>query len=164
MYQLNQTSKEDTMTHMLTIKDLETRNDGTFYTGPLAEAQAFIREENAVSVVSRPGGLFTVFISQAGTEIPAWNNVDDYGTAPTEEDAWRYALGGAFGPADDDFQAFPLTHDKHEAVRALVDHHFPVDQQFDVFFSTTTPHAVVLTKDGDLWQVYPDGGLKVYKG
>jgi hypothetical protein len=149
---------------MITINDLETRNDGTFYTGPLDEAKAFIREYNNVSVVSRASGMFTVFITGQSVEIPDWSNVDDYGTASTEEDAWRYALGGAFGPANDEFSAFPLTHNKTLAVRALVDHHFDPKDRVDVFYSTTTAGAVVMDKEGMLWQVFPDGTLKVYKG
>lgn len=153
------------MAHMLTINDLETRSEGTYYTGPLLDAQLFIRETANVSVVSRAKGKWTVLISQEGEEdTPTFQNCNEFGNGATEEIAWRYALGAAFGPADDDFVAFPLTHNEAEAVRILVNHHFDEEDRFDVFYSTTTAHAVVLSKDGDLWQVYPDGGIKVYRG
>jgi hypothetical protein len=104
---------------MLTIKDLETHGDDTVYVGPLEEAQEFIRSYSNVSVVSRAAGLWSVFINEdGGTQTPTLDNCNEYGNADTEEQAWRYALGAAFGPADDEFSAFPLTHDKREAVEA----------------------------------------------
>ena len=151
------------MAHMLTIKDLETRTDGTYYVGPLDEAQAFIRSYANVSVVSM-GGRWEVWIDNSGRDaIPSAENCDEFGKGPTEEIAWRYALGAAFGPADEEFSAFPLTRNNAEAVRALVDHHFPAGQRIDVFYSTTTAHAIVMDNTGILWQVYPDGGLKTYR-
>jgi hypothetical protein len=95
-------------------------------------------------------------------DVPNWDNCDEFGNGSTEEDAWRWALGAAFGPADDEFSAFPLTHNHTESVRALVDHHFPT--RTDVFWSTTTAHAAVLDDDGNMWQVFPDGTIKVYRG
>jgi hypothetical protein len=149
------------MAHMLTVKDLETRSHGTYYVGPLEEAKQFIRETENVSEISRIGGQHTVMFSQDAD--PTWGNCNDYGNGPTNEIAWRYALGAAFGPADDEFSAFPLTHNQTLAVRTLVRHHFPEDQRRDVFHSTTTAHAVVLDTDGNLWQVYPDGTIEVYR-
>lgn len=149
------------MTYMLTIKDLENRPEGAYYTGPLDVAKDFIRETYIVSVVSRVTS-YTVFISPTGTEIPDWDNVLDYGNGSTEEVAWRWALGAAFGPADDEFSAFPLTHNKTVAVRVMVGHHFP--NATDIFYSVHTAHAAVLDEDGNMWQVFPDGTIKVYRG
>lgn len=150
------------MAHMLTIKDLETRPEGAYYTGPLDEAKQFIRDYCNVSVVTRPGQNTTVYIDQdGGDEVPSFNNCDEFGNGPTEEDAWRWALGAAFGPADDEFSAFPLTHDKREAVEAMVDHHFP--ERLDTFYSATTGLAAVEDTDGNMWRVWPDGNIEVYK-
>lgn len=151
------------MTHFLTIKDLDTRPEGTYYTGPLEEAKDFLRSYSNVTVSFQPGRSVTVFINQDGgtDEVADWGNCNEFGKGPTEEDAWRFALGAAFGPADDEFSAFPLTHDKAEAVAALVLHHFP--QSLDAFYSPTTGLAVVEDTDGDMWQVFPDGTLKLYR-
>jgi hypothetical protein len=148
---------------MLTIKDLENREGGAYYVGPLEAAKDFIREYCNVSVVFKPGQNVTVYIDQSGSDdVPDWSTCDEFGNGSNEEDAWRWALGAAFGPADDEFSAFPLTHNQTEAVRVLVDHHFPV--RTDVFWSTTTSHAAVMDDDGNMWQVFPDGTLKVYRG
>jgi hypothetical protein len=152
------------MVHMLTISDLEDRPQGAYYVGPLEEAKLFIREYANVSVFFRPGKNVTVFIDQdGGDQVPDWNHCNEFGNGTTEEEAWRWALGAAFGPADDEFSAFPLTHNHALAVRSLVNHHFPKDQRVDVFYSTTGPNATVMDTDGHMWQVFPDGTLKVYK-
>jgi hypothetical protein len=151
---------------MLTIKDLETRPEGTYYTGPLEEAKAFIADWTTVTEASyfKGGGhWYSVFLSTTGadSEIASIGNCDTYGNGPTMEEAWRYALGGEFGPADDEFSAFPLTHDKREAVEAMVEHHFP--DRLDTFYSSTTGLAAVEDKDGNMWRVWPDGDLEVYR-
>lgn len=152
------------MAHMLTIKDLTDRDGDTYYTGPLEEAKEFIKSYSNVSECSFVNS-FKVYINQAGgDDIPTFDNCDEFGVGKTMEEAWRFALGAAFGPADDEFSAFPLTTNKTEAVRTLVAHHFPKDQRLDVFYSTTGPHAVVADNEGNLWQVFPDGTLKVYRG
>lgn len=151
------------MTHMVTIKDLETRGDNTYYTGPLEEAKAFIRAYANVSVFSRPGQTIGVYFNHDGDDANP-DNCNEFGKAPTEEEAWRLALGAAFGPADDEFSAFPLTTNNALAVRTLVNHHFPEDKRQDVLYSTTGPNAVVVDEIGALWHVYPDGTLKVYRG
>lgn len=154
------------MAHMLTIMDLETRPDGTYYTGPLEEAKAFISDWIATTEASHfkgGGHWYSVYLSQTVTdsEQASLSNCDTYGSGPTAEEAWRYALGAEFGPADDEFSAFPLTHVKDEAVRALVDYHFPL--RSDVFYSEVTFNAVVLDDDGKLWTVEPDGDIEVYR-
>lgn len=152
------------MVHMLTIKDLEIRPQGTYYTGPLEEAKTFIRHYCNVSVFFRPGKNVTVFIDQDGgdDQVPDWGHCNEFGNGTTEEDAWRWALGAAFGPADDEFSAFPLTHDTDEAVKAMVVHHFP--DRMHTFYSDSTANAVVIDEDGNLWEVFPDGTLKAYRG
>jgi len=155
------------MAHMLTIKDLETRDNGdTYYTGPLDEAKAFIEDWTASteSRYTKAGKVrYAVFLTMdSGDGEPASNdNCNTFGIGDTSEEAWRYALGAEFGPADDEFSAFPLTHDKREAVEALVQYHFP--QSLDAFYSPTTGLAVVEATDGDMWQVFADGTLKVYR-
>jgi hypothetical protein len=154
------------MAHMVTIKDLQERPEGTYYTGPLEEAKDFVRQFCSVTEQSytRDGKPhYTVLLCLTDDGAATWNNCNDFGNGATSDEAWRYALGGEFGPADDEFSAFPLTTNQCEAVRTLVAHHFPEDQRRDVFYSTTTAHAVVLDNDGNLWQVYPDGTIEVYR-
>jgi hypothetical protein len=147
---------------MLTIKDLENRPNGTYYTGPLEVAKQFIRDYCNVSVVTFPGQNVTVYIDQDGVkEVPDWNHCNEFGKGTDEDDAWRWALGAAFGPADDEFSAFPLTHNKEVAVRALVEHHFP--DRMHTFYSVSTVNAIVIEEDNVAWEVFPDGTLKVYR-
>lgn len=151
------------MAHMLTIKDLQTRPEGTYYTGPLGEAKDFIRTEYSVTESSysvKGQTRYTVMFGLNGDQV-TWSNCDDYGNGTTMEESWRFALGAAFGPADDEFSAFPLTTNKTEAVRTLVDHHFP--ERMHVFYSESTVNAIVIDLDGMLWEVFPDGTIKVYK-
>jgi len=152
--------------HMLTIKDLETRPEGTYYTGPLEEAKAFISDwiASTESHYSKDGkDWYSVYLSMdTGNGEPATkDNCNDFGHGETSEEAWRYALGAEFGPADDEFSAFPLTHNKREAVEALVQHHFP--ERLDTFYSATTGLAAVEDTDGNMWRVWPDGDIEVYK-
>lgn len=150
------------MTHMLTIKDLETRPSGTYYVGPLEAAQAFIRSYSNVSVSSRANGRWSVFIDQDGVDgVATLENCNEYGNGATAEIAWRWALGAAFGPADDEFSAFPLTLDKQEAIEAMVEHHFP--ERLDVFYSPATGLAAVEDKEGNMWRVWPDGNMELYR-
>lgn len=154
------------MAHMLTIKDLEEHDRGTFYTGPLDEAKAFI-EDWIASTESRYSKdekvRYAVFLSMdSGDGEPASNNnCNTFGIGDTSEEAWRYALGAEFGPADDEFSAFPLTHNKREAVEALVPYHFP--DRVAVYYSDTTPNAVVQDEQGTLWKVSPDGELNPHR-
>jgi hypothetical protein len=151
---------------MVTIKDLTTKNGDDYYTGPLEEAKAFLKSYSNTSEVSI-GGRVEVYINQDGDsvdDIPSWNNCNEFGKGTSSEEAWRFALGAAFGPADDEFSAFPMTTNHTEAVRTLVDYHFPKDKRVDVFWSTATANAVVMDEDGNLWQVFPDGTIKVYRG
>ncbi len=155
------------MTYMLTIKDLEDRPEGTYYTGPLELAKDFIRHMYATTEAcyTKHGKVrYSVYLSGNATdgEEANWNNCNDFGNGDTPEEAWRYAMGGEFGPANDEFSAFPLTHNHTMAVRVLVGHHFP--NAVDIFYSTKTAHAAVLDEDGNMWQVFPDGTIKVYRG
>jgi hypothetical protein len=155
------------MVHMLTIKDLETRPDGTYYTGPLEEAKAFIADwinSTEARYRDRTGKLrYAVYLTlEVGDGKPASNdNCNDIGVGDTNEEAWRYALGAEFGPADDNFSAFPLTHNQREAVEAMVQHHFP--ERLDAFYSPTTGLAAVEDTDGNMWRVWPDGNIEVYR-
>ena len=154
------------MVYMLTIKDLETRPEGTYYTGPLEEAKAFIADwisstEARYSLNGEDKCTVMLAYSMEDGKMVSLENYDEYGTGPTMEEAWRYALGAEFGPADDEFSAFPLTHDKREAVEAMVEHHFP--ERLDTFYSATTGLAAVEDTDGNMWRVWPDGDIEVYR-
>jgi hypothetical protein len=151
---------------MLTIKDLENRPEGTFYTGPLELAKDFIRKMSASTETcyTKYGKVrYSVYLSiNAGDgEEANWDNCNDFGNGDTPEEAWRYALGGEFGPANDEFSAFPLTHITAEAVRVLVAHHFP--NRMHTFHSSSTANAIVIDEDNTVWEVFPDGTLKVYR-
>lgn len=154
------------MVYMVTIKDLEERPNGTYYLGPLEEAKAFTAEWLAYSesrYTLNGEFRYAVFLSLNATdgEQANVNNYDSCGHGDTAEEAWRYALGSEFGPADDEFNAFPLTHDKFEAVYAMVEHHFP--ERLDAFYSKTTGLAAVEDTDGNMWRVWPDGDIEVYR-
>lgn len=151
------------MAHMVTIKDLEERSEGTYYKGPLEPAKDFMREDWGVSESSymADGKRMYLVCFTIGQGLASLANCNDFGRADTLEDAWRYALGAEFGPADDNFSAFPLTHDKSEATRAMVAHHFP--ERLDAFYSPTTGLAAVEDKDGNMWRVWPDGNIEIYR-
>jgi hypothetical protein len=155
------------MAHIVTIKDLEERDGGTYYTGPLEEAKEFMREIQGVTESSYRERInnqrFFLVCFTMDEEPATMENCNDYGRGRTSEEAWRYALGGEFGPADDEFSAFPLTHNKAQAVRAMVDHHFPKDQRLDVFYSVTGPNAVVIDDTGAMWHVTADGTMTIYR-
>lgn len=96
------------MPTMLTADHLEERQDqGTFYTGPLQPAKDFMARHDYATAVSEKDGTHTVLIGYDGTAV-TWDNCADFGRAKTPEDAWRFALGAAYGPADDEFQPLDL--------------------------------------------------------
>jgi hypothetical protein len=103
----------NTTVHTVTAEDFEVRNGDLYYTGPLAEAQAFIRQEYGVTehVITLNGDLgqaHEVLIAYSH-DAPTMADAAEWGHGPTLEDAWRWVLAAAFGPLDDEFVPFPLT-------------------------------------------------------
>lgn len=88
--------------HMLTSKDFIETDRGLLYIGPLEIAKDFIKGPNKTHVevfpAKTPGDLWRVDFDEGN----AW------GAADTEELAWRYALGGEFGPIDEEFHPFTI--------------------------------------------------------
>lgn len=88
--------------HMLTSKDIIDTDKGLLYVGPLKIAQDFIKGPNKTHVEVFPA-------KQSGE---SWRVEFDegnvWGSADTEELAWRYALGGEFGPTDEGFEPFMI--------------------------------------------------------
>lgn len=147
------------MTYFLTEKDLIIEGDNTVYVGDLGFAKKFIREYASIRVDSQPG-QYTVLICQDGAE-PDWENCNEWGkSTESEDEAWRYALGAAFGPLDGEFQPFPLTTNKREAVAAWVHYKFP--ERLDAFYSRESDYAVVQDNMGHLWFVWPTGETKEF--
>ena len=90
--------------HTVTIEDLSEGNGDTYYTGPLEPAKAFIRQDAEITETVEDGThVVLIGTTHAPGETVTWENADDWGKGPDNETAWRYALGAAFGPADDEF-------------------------------------------------------------
>lgn len=52
---------------------------------------------------------------------------------------------------------------RRKRLNAIIDRHWP-NGTLDEFYSESSDHAVVMDKQsGDLWQVFPDGTIKVYR-
>lgn len=88
--------------YLLTDKDIAETNKGLIYLGPLKIAQDFIKGPNKTYVevfsAKNPGDMWRVEFDEGNV----------WGSADTEELAWRYALGGEFGPTDEGFEPFML--------------------------------------------------------
>lgn len=99
------------MNEQLTSRFLEPRDDGnTYYTGPLAKAQAVANKDRFSHITFRKEGYLLLEL----TDDPAGGNVSEWGAGITEEVAWRYALGAYFGPLDEEYPG-------DEYVKALLD-------------------------------------------
>jgi hypothetical protein len=94
------------MATTLTADQLEERPNGIFYTGLLEPAQAYLARDYASSV-SEKDGVTTVLLGYTADPV-TWENCAEFGKGPSPEEAWRYALGAAYGPADDEFQPIDL--------------------------------------------------------
>lgn len=74
---------------------------GTLYIGPLSPAKRFARSERRVKVtVNRGHTVRTVEFH----DHPDEPSVAEFGRAPDQHMAWRYALGALFGPLDDQYE------------------------------------------------------------
>src|SRR4030095_2380377 len=85
----------------LTDKDfIESPDRGLLYIGPLDVARDFIKGPNKTEVA--------VFRTNTGRWRVEFDGGHVFGVADTEELAWRYALGGEFGPIDEGFVPFTI--------------------------------------------------------
>jgi hypothetical protein len=94
------------MPTMLTADQLEERPEGTFYTGPIEPAKTHLAHDYA-SAVSEKDGVTTVLLGYTADTV-TWENCSEFGKGQSPEEAWRYALGAAYGPVDDEFQPIDL--------------------------------------------------------
>ena len=87
---------------------IEERSGGSYYTGPLHEAQKFARED------ARRDGLDHVLVAEPRTDTATGRIMyvvetdHDWGSGPDAETAWRYYLGAIFGPPDDEYDDLRL--------------------------------------------------------
>lgn len=99
------------MGHMLTEDQFTEGFGDLYYTGPLEVAQEFMRKTAGVTV-QRSGEYVEVLFGHDGQEAVTWENANEWGRAHTEEEAWRFALGAAFGPIDAEFEPFDIGGDE----------------------------------------------------
>lgn len=84
---------------------LLTERDGdTYYTGPLDFGKWFAeypegRYPSVTGPIEERDGAFLVELCDDEER----NDVAEYGSGATEEEAWRFALGAMFGPIDDGY-------------------------------------------------------------
>jgi len=95
------------MATMLTAGQLEERTGGTFYTGPIEPAQNYLARHGYDTDSFPEHGKTTVLVGYTGEKV-TWANCAEFGRAETPEIAWRYALGAAYGPVDDEFAPIDL--------------------------------------------------------
>jgi hypothetical protein len=96
------------MPTMLTADQLEERpNLGTFYTGPLEPAKDHLARNDYASAVSERDGVHTVLVGYTSDTV-TWDNCAEFGNGQTPEEAWRFALGAAYGPVDSEFEPIDL--------------------------------------------------------
>lgn len=74
---------------------LEERDEGTFFTGPLPQALAFVEDYRDIDVTRPEVGVWKVTLSDNG-------GLEEWGRASTMADAFRYALGAFFGEGHSD--------------------------------------------------------------
>ena len=91
---------------------LEERTGGTYYTGPLEPAIAYVKDTYYVSEwddtnMTGVTGLFRVEL-YATTQDQVARSASDWGAGRTQEIAWRFALGAEFGPLDEGYDEAAL--------------------------------------------------------
>lgn len=91
---------------MLLIVDPETQD--TFYTGPLEAGIRLAQKDRIVSVEQVEGGVLVGL----GDSFPG---DAEWGCGPTEETAWRFALGAMFGPIDSEYDENRLSEEIRKA-------------------------------------------------
>lgn len=87
---------------------VEDDNGDWFYTGDLTPAKRLVKHEREPVVKVHTDNRWTVDLIEKGSV----DDVAEYGRGRTKNEAWRYALGAYFGPADDEY-------DEHRLLRAL---------------------------------------------
>lgn len=95
------------MTTTLTERDLEERPNGTFYTGPLEPAKAHLVRNFYATEASEKDGVHTVLVGYESSAV-SWENCSEFGRGKSAEEAWRFALGAAYGPVDSEFSPIDL--------------------------------------------------------
>jgi len=73
-----------------------TKNGDDYYTGPLPEAKVLLARDYDIVVVIEAGYVSVRFFNHDSDP----GDFDVWGNAPTEDEAWRYALGAEFGSPD----------------------------------------------------------------
>lgn len=91
---------------MLLVVDPETGD--TFYTGPLEAGIRLAQKYRIVSVEQVDGGVLVGL----GDSFPS---DAEWGCGPTEEIAWRFALGAMFGPIDSEYDEDSLREEIRKA-------------------------------------------------
>lgn len=133
------------MAHTVTPADFDTSRDDLYYTGPLAEAKAFIQRHHGTTehVIDTPHGSTVEVLVGYGTDAPTAADAAEWGRGAGPEEAWRYALGAVFGPLDEEFHDVELTD-----CEACTAEPFPVGAQVEILCGGqwTGPYTVT---DGD---------------
>lgn len=88
---------------------VEQRPEGDYYTGPLAPAQAYLRDEygdDNIRVTRNVRGTDVVMVGEyrgCGDDPNAWPNQWGQSATGDGDEAWRYLLGADFGPVDEEY-------------------------------------------------------------
>lgn len=80
----------------------ENENGEWFYTGDLSAAKTLAALDREPVVKVHPDNHWTVDLCDGIDEVA------EFGAGRTEEEAWRYALGAYFGPADSEYDEYHL--------------------------------------------------------
>lgn len=75
---------------------------GLYYVGELDPAKRLVAQDRIVFTGTQlqPGGVYH-WVHLNDSEDP--DDTAEWGRGETAEEAWRYALGAAFGPVDDEY-------------------------------------------------------------
>lgn len=123
---------------------VEADNGDSFYTGDLDAAKALVRKDREPVVKVHPDNHWSVDLLDGPDD-----SVAEFGAGRTEEQAWRYALGAYFGPADSGY-------DEHRLLRALSCGNW--DGQPPALPPAVEGEPVVsdgLVPEGDPWKIGP---------
>lgn len=71
----------------------------TYFIGDLAAGKSFVELDRYVREVEHPSGQWRVALC----DDPQGKSEAEWGSGPTLEEAWRFALGAYFGPIDDEY-------------------------------------------------------------
>lgn len=73
---------------------------------------------------------------------------------------WQVATGVVWDAVEDSARLTLLL--KRKKINDIISREWP-EGTLDEFYSESSDHAMVIDKDGTVWQVYPDGGIKSYR-